>query len=148
MTTESLKACCVPSLSFWKALNELVISHEIVIDRPGGSSHPRNPNDMYPFDYGYLKGTSSNDGGGIDIWLGRHSSKLVNRIIVTIDLLKHDSEIKILLGCTKEDTQIIVARHNRGKQSALLIDRSTDDSQPDAHTKQVMYSAADAGIPP
>jgi inorganic pyrophosphatase len=131
MTTELPKASSVPSLSFWNALDELVISHETVIDRPAGSPHPRDPNDMYPLDYGYLKGTSSNDGDGIDVWIGTHSSKLVNGIIVTVDLLKHDSEIKILLGCTKEDAQVIVARHNQGKQSALLIDRPINVTQAD-----------------
>lgn len=98
MVTESLKTSSVQSLSFWKALDELVISHEMVIDRPAGSTHPQDPNDTYPLDYGYLKGKSSNDGGSIDVWVGTHSSKLVDGIIVAVDLLKHDSEIKILLG--------------------------------------------------
>ena len=40
---------------FWKALDELVNSSEIVIDRPRGSAHPRFPNFIYKVDYGYLK---------------------------------------------------------------------------------------------
>lgn len=136
MATESLGGSSHPPLPFWNALNELVQTHEVVIDRPAGSSHPRDPNDIYPLDYGYLKGTSSNDGDGIDTWIGAQGSEVVNAVIVTVDLLKHDSEIKILLGCTKEETEVIMARQNRGKQSALLIERPASDSGVDADTQQ------------
>ena len=44
---------------FWKALDELVNTSEIVIDRPKGSTHPRFPNFIYRVDYGYLKNTAS-----------------------------------------------------------------------------------------
>ena len=51
---------------FWKALDELVNTSEIVIDRPKGSTHPRFPNFIYRVDYGYLKNTASMDGAGIE----------------------------------------------------------------------------------
>ena len=35
---------------FWKALDELVNSSEIVIDRPKGSAHPKFPDFIYPVD--------------------------------------------------------------------------------------------------
>ena len=47
---------------FWNALDELVNTSEIVIDRPKGSAHPRFPDFIYRVDYGYLKNTSSMDG--------------------------------------------------------------------------------------
>ena len=53
--------------AFWRMLDDLVKEHEIVIDRPKGSRHPRYPQIVYRLDYGYLKGTSSMDGGGIDL---------------------------------------------------------------------------------
>lgn len=37
----------------WKALDELVISSEICIDRPKGTAHPKYPNFIYRVDYGY-----------------------------------------------------------------------------------------------
>jgi inorganic pyrophosphatase len=55
----------------------------------------------YPFDYGYLAGTVAADGGGIDVWLGMQASaneRRVTGVICAVDLLKRDSEIKILLG--------------------------------------------------
>lgn len=52
---------------FWNAIDKLVGTSEIIIDRPKGTAHPRFPNFIYNVDYGFLKGTSSTDGEGIDI---------------------------------------------------------------------------------
>ena len=87
---------------FWKALDELVNSSEIVIDRPRGSAHPRFPNFIYKVDYGYLKDTASMDGAGIDVWVGSGEKK-IDAIMCIVDLMKRDSEIKILVGCTEEE---------------------------------------------
>ncbi len=117
----------MPPQSFWQALDTLVAISTIVIDRPRGATHPRYEDFSYPLDYGYLQGTSANDGDGIDIWIGSENDKRVNAIIVNVDLLKRDSEIKILLGCTPEERQTILNIHDQsswgGQQSALLIER-------------------------
>ena len=108
---------------FWNALDELVANSEIVIDRPNGSAHPTYPNMIYPVDYGYLKNTSSMDGAGIDVWLGTDEKK-VDAIICTVDLMKQDSEIKILLGCTEEEKKLIYETHNESKyMKGILIRR-------------------------
>jgi inorganic pyrophosphatase len=109
------------SLPFFKAIEELVKTSEVVIDRPKGTPHPRYPEDIYPLDYGYLKGTSSGDGDGIDIWVGSLGAQQVSAIVVTVDLVKRDSEIKILLGCSVEECQVVLDRHNQGSQSASLL---------------------------
>jgi inorganic pyrophosphatase len=85
---------------FWKYLNKLVKENEIIIDRPKGSRHPKYTNMIYEFDYGYIKNTKTTDGSGIDVFRGTLNSKNVNSIICTMDLLKKDIEIKILIGCT------------------------------------------------
>lgn len=87
---------------FWKALDDLVRNSEIVIDRPRGSAHPRFPNFIYKVDYGYLKDTTSMDGAGIDVWVGSGDKK-IDAIMCIVDLMKRDSEIKILVGCTEEE---------------------------------------------
>ena len=115
------------SQEFWQALDTLVASTEIVIDRPRGTAHPRYADKIYPLDYGYLQGTSANDGSGIDVWIGTLEKKNVCAVIVAIDLHKRDSEIKILLGCTPEERQMILDRHNQGKQSAILIEPKVDE---------------------
>ena len=110
--------------SFWSAVDTIVRKSEIVIDRPKGSHHPRFPELIYPIDYGYLKDTTSMDGVGIDIWRGSDSSRKIDAILCTIDLRKKDSEIKILIGCTRDEKQQILEFHERDlHMKGLLIER-------------------------
>ena len=106
---------------FWKALDQLVKNSEIVIDRPKGTAHPKYPNFIYQVDYGYLKDTYSMDGAGIDVWVGS-GEKNVDAIICIVDLMKRDSEIKILIGCTEEEKAIIYEMHNETQfMTGILI---------------------------
>lgn len=114
--------------AFWQSLEQLVAHYEIVIDRPRGTSHPRYPDFIYPFDYGYLKDTRAMDQGGIDIWVGTLAEQTVTAIICTVDLFKQDAELKILLGCTPEEAATILKTHNGGPQSAILIIRPGENS--------------------
>lgn len=107
---------------FWNALDVLVKNSEIVIDRPKGTAHPKFPDFIYKVDYGYLKDTTSMDGGGIDVWVGTDEKK-IDAIMVIVDLMKKDSEIKILIGCTEEEKQIIYKTHNEEYMKGILIRR-------------------------
>ena len=109
--------------AFWKALDELVSNSEIVIDRPRGSAHPRFPNFIYKVDYGYLKNTASMDGAGIDVWVGTGEQK-IDAIMCIVDLMKRDSEIKILIGCTEEEKLEVYKTHNETEyMKGILIRR-------------------------
>jgi inorganic pyrophosphatase len=101
--------------AFWSALDELVSTSDIIIDRPKGSRHPKYPDEIYEVDYGYLKDTTSMDDGGIDVWKGTDTLQKVDAIICTIDLLKRDSEIKMLIGCTEIEKEKIYKAHNNSK---------------------------------
>ena len=92
---------------FWSALDQLVSESKIIIDRPKGSRHPKYPDTIYPLDYGYLENTTAMDGGGIDIWKGTDGN-YIDAIICMVDLLKRDSEIKILIGCTEDEKQLAI----------------------------------------
>ena len=107
---------------FWKALDELVNSSEIVIDRPKGSAHPKFPDFIYRVDYGYLKDTTSMDGAGIDVWVGSGDKK-IDAIMVIVDLMKKDSEIKILIGCTEEEKMEVYRIHNETQYMKGIIIR-------------------------
>ncbi|MCL2672424.1 MAG: inorganic pyrophosphatase [Clostridiales bacterium] len=108
---------------FWAALNKLVSDSKLVIDRPKGSRHPRYPNLVYPVDYGYLENTASMDGGGIDVWQGTGGDS-VGAVICTVDLLKRDSEIKILIGCSETETRLILDAHNDSEyMKGILVTR-------------------------
>ena len=95
-------------LSFWQTLAELAERSEISIDRPRGSAHPRYPDLIFPLDYGYLEGTSSADGGGIDVWLGSLGTRQLSGMLCTYDTGKRDAEIKLVLGATDADLQTIL----------------------------------------
>ena len=110
---------------FWKALDELVSNSQIVIDRPKGTAHPKYPDVIYRVDYGYLKDTASMDGAGIDVWVGTGEKK-IDAIMCTVDLLKRDSEIKILIGCTEEEKKIVYETHNDSKYMKGILIRRGD----------------------
>lgn len=108
---------------FWRALDSLVDNSEIVIDRPKGTAHPKYPDFIYKVDYGYLKNTSSMDGAGIDVWIGSGEKK-IDAIMCIVDLMKRDSEIKILIRCTEEEKQIVYQTHNETEyMKGILIRR-------------------------
>ncbi len=97
---------------FWKALDTLVSTSKIVIDRPKGTAHPRFHDLIYPVDYGYLKNTTSMDGDGIDVWIGTDPTGRLDAVMCIVDLMKKDSEIKLLIGCTEEEKALIYETHN------------------------------------
>lgn len=109
---------------FWGKLDDLVAACPLKIDRPKGAAHPRYPAVVYPFDYGYLEGTQSGDGDGVDVWVGSLPEKEVTGVVCTVDVQKRDAEVKILLGCTPGEAQAIVRFHSDGAQAAVLVRRA------------------------
>lgn len=114
---------------FWDALQHLAQSGEIVIDRPAHSCHPRYPGAVYPFNYGYITGTHAGDGDELDVWCCAGDSRQVTGVVMTVDMDKHDTEIKLLLGCTPAQAHVIHTFHDAGHQSALLVLRATTDKE-------------------
>jgi inorganic pyrophosphatase len=107
----------------WAAADSLFKSKRLIVDRPKGSKHPGHPNVEYPLDYGYLEHTASGDRAGIDIWVGSLTTESVTALVCTIDLAKSDAEVKLLVGCTPQEEDIILAFHNAGSQTATLVRR-------------------------
>mgnify|MGYP007062356602 FL=1 len=112
------------NIEFWNALDCLMQQSEVIIDRPKGTVHPKYPDFLYEVDYGYLRDTVSMDGNEIDVWRGTHKEQRIDAIICTIDLMKKDSEIKILIGCTEEEKEKIYHTHNNSAyMKGILIRR-------------------------
>jgi inorganic pyrophosphatase len=109
--------------SFWTRLETLIGSCEIVIDRPKGSTHPRYPAVVYPLDYGYLRGTSGGDGNEIDVWRGSLPGAGVDAVVCTVDAVKRDAEVKLMMGCTKAEKETVLDFLNSGYMSAVLVQR-------------------------
>lgn len=112
---------------FWQHADRLVSGHHIVVDRPKWSRHPRYPDMIYPLDYGYLEGTTSMDGGGIDVWIGSQGLQPPGAAAISVDLKKNDVEIKLLLGCSSSDKQTILQFMNGQSMRAMLIERQPDE---------------------
>jgi len=106
---------------FWSKLISLVSGATVVVDRPKKTAHPRIPELIYPLDYGFLRGTRSGDGHGIDVWIGSLKSRAITGVVCTVDSVKRDSEVKVLLGCSRADQRRILSIHNHSTQGAVLI---------------------------
>jgi inorganic pyrophosphatase len=109
---------------FWDIIDQLLATGEIVVDRPKGSAHPRYPGLVYPLDYGYVDGTQSGDGYSIDVWLGADRSRGVTAIACTVDILKRDAEIKILLGCSEDEIEAIQTLMTSEGQGCIVLRRA------------------------
>lgn len=114
------------SNAFWSALDKLVDESEMIIDRPEGTAHSRYPDFIYPLDYGYLEGTTAMDGGGIDVWRGSDAAGKLDAIMCIVDLIKHDSEIKLLIGCTEEEKAQVYQVHNETEFMKGIMIRRDD----------------------
>ena len=104
---------------FWEALDSLVSECPPRIDRPKGSRHTRYPELVYPLDYGYLQGSTTVDGGGVDVWRGELAGAEIVGVILTVDLLKRDAEIKVLIGTSDADIRTIMQFH--ASMAPLLV---------------------------
>ena len=108
-------------MDFWKRLDSLIAANLLVIDRPKGSAHPRYPDIIYPLDYGYLKGTSGGDGNEIDVWQGTIVENRLVAVICTVDSMKQDTEIKLLIGCTDDEINTVDRFYNEQEYMSGVI---------------------------
>lgn len=111
------------NIEFWLYLDHLAAECPIEVDRPKGSSHPRFPEMIYPLDYGFLAGSTTVDGGGVDCWRGTQIEPKVVGAVLSVDLLKRDAEIKLLLGCDEGEIQLILNFMNRHQMRAMFLPR-------------------------
>lgn len=110
--------------AYWKNVDTLISSSEVVVDRARGEAHPDYDDMIYPINYGYLAGTTVADGGGIDVFIGASGEKRARAVVFTVDLTKRDAEVKFLLGCTDDEMRTIVEFLNeRDSMHCLLVKR-------------------------
>lgn len=107
--------------TFWERLKIILNESELVIDRPKGSTHPKYSKIVFPLDYGYLKNTSGGDGNEIDVWLGSLENKTLNAIACTVDVLKRDTEIKLIVGCSDHEIETIKRFYTSEFMSAIIL---------------------------
>lgn len=110
-------------MDFWKRLDELLASRMIVIERPKGTTHPRYGSLLYPLDYGYLRDTTGGDGNEIDVWRGSAAVSNLVGVVCTVDTQKSDAEVKLLVGCTAEEIEIVDRFYNGSNSMSGIIVR-------------------------
>lgn len=117
-------------MDFWNRLQKLISDNEIVIDRPKGSIHPKYKNFIMSLDYGFLKGTLSNDKNEIDVWKGSLDTCKLTGIVCTVDSMKKDSEIKLLIGCKEYEIDVLSDFYKFNKyMSGLIIKNSMNKNE-------------------
>ncbi|WEH12235.1 hypothetical protein [Streptomyces sp. VNUA24] len=112
-----------PFMDVWSHGDLLVQQGRLVIDRPGGTPHPKFPEFVYPLDYGFIVGTQGGDGEGIDVWIGAAPDERVTAIACTIDPFKKNAELKLLWSCTPEEIRQVEEFYAPQPQAGLVIRR-------------------------
>lgn len=112
---------------FWQKLDTLLLSSSCTIDRPKGSAHYKFTNLIYPVDYGFLSDTFGSDQKPIDVFKGSIATNNVDAIAITTDILKKDCIVKLLVGCTEEETMRILEFLDQTEfQKAILVRRGNE----------------------
>ena len=109
---------------FWQKLDTLLLSSDLLMDKPKGSVHPTYHNLVYPVDYGHLKSNNEDITEHIGIYKGSLNSSIIESIVVCVDILKKDIEVKLLMACTKEEeTSILEFLNQTDFQKTVIIKR-------------------------
>ena len=90
----------------WEATEALVQAHGITLERRRGTAHPRFPEIVYPLDYGFVPGTTGEDGEPVDVFVGSGPQRLVGAYR-TIDRRRGDTELKLLWGLTADEVYLV-----------------------------------------
>ena len=97
------------------------------IIKPKGSAHYKFTNLIYPVDYGFLSDTFGSDQKPIDVFKGSIATNNVDAIAITADILKKDCIVKLLVGCTEEETMRILEFLDQTEfQKAILVRRGNE----------------------
>lgn len=92
----------------WERWDALLRLHPPVVERPRGQPHPTFTHIVYPFDYGYVDGTSSGDGDAVDVVIGSRPALGLVGALLTFDHEKRDYEVKLLWGTTPAEVYAAV----------------------------------------
>lgn len=112
---------------FWQKVDTLVLSSTVKIEYPKGSKHKQYPNLIYPVDYCTLSDTTDPMGDQIHLYKGTNKTKRVDALVISVDILKKDCVVKLLMGCDEAETLAIMQFLNQTDfQKAVLIRRGSE----------------------
>ncbi len=109
---------------FWQKIDTLFLSGKLVITKEKGDVHDRFSNLVYPVRYGHLADTISSGPEGVSVYLGSGSDTQITGLAVAADILMKELDVKILLGCSEEETESVLRFLNQTDyQKTVLIRR-------------------------
>ena len=112
---------------FWQKIDTLYLSSDLVMDKPKGTSHHEYHNLIYPVDYGHLKSSVEDIDESVGLYRGTGNKKIIDTIVVCVDILKKDVEVKLLMGCTpQEEEAILIFLNQTDFQKTILVRRGSD----------------------
>ncbi|MCH4266717.1 MAG: Inorganic pyrophosphatase [Solobacterium sp.] len=112
---------------FWQKVDTLFLSSNLNIIHKKGETHPRFKNMIYPVNYGKLEDTAETGNTGISIYLGSGSHSVVTALIIAADILEKSLDVKILVGCTDEETEDVLRFLNQTDyQKTVLVRRGSE----------------------
>ncbi len=75
----------------------------VTVDRPAGSAHPRRPENIYPINYGYVKGLFAGDGAEQDVYiLGTDKPLQTAEVVIIAVILRDDDKEDKWVGVPEE----------------------------------------------
>jgi inorganic pyrophosphatase len=112
---------------FWQKVDTLYLSSKLNIIHRKGDTHPRFKNLIYPVSYGKLEDTAETGGSGISVYVGTGSHGVVTALVIAADILEKSLDVKILAGCTDEETEDVLRFLNQTDyQKTVLIHRGSE----------------------
>ncbi len=112
---------------FWQKIDTLFLSGRVNIEKHKGDVHPVYANMIYPVDYGHLNDTLSITDKGLSVYVGTLKPVTVTSLIVAVDILEKSADVKMLLGCTEQETMDILHFLNQSDfHKTVLINRGNE----------------------
>jgi inorganic pyrophosphatase len=87
-------------------------SVRVLVDRPMGSVHPRDPDIYYPVNYGYVPCTISGDGSPIDAYLLGSTEPVLQAdgVVIAVVIRDDDNEDKLVVTVDEHATSSLDER--------------------------------------
>lgn len=109
---------------FWQKVDTLFLSGDIHQTKKKGESHDTFKNMIYPVDYGRLEDITGSGEKGVSVYLGSGSRHQVTGLVIAADILAKELDVKILAGCTDEETDEVLHFLNQTDfQKTVFINR-------------------------
>ncbi len=112
---------------FWQKIDTLYLSSDLEMDKPAGTAHHLYKNLIYPVDYGHLQSNVDDIDKSVGLYRGSGPQKIIDTIVVCVDILKKDIEVKLLMGCTpQEEEKILIFLNQTDFQKTIVVRRGSD----------------------